>query len=134
MHFPHWYQTYIDLSAESPLDSKEIKPVNPKGNQLWIFIGRTDAEAAGPILWPPDVKSRLIGKDSDAGIDWRQKEKGRQRMRWSDSIADSVDMNLSKLRQMVKDRGAWCAAVHGVAKNWIQLSNNDNLKEYISRY
>ena len=58
------------------LDSKEIKPVNPKGNQSWIFIGRTDAEAEAPILWPPDVKSQLIGKDSDAGKNWRQEEKG----------------------------------------------------------
>ena len=61
---------------ESPLDSKEIKPVNPKGNQLWIFIGRTDAEAEAPILWPSDAKSQLIGKDPDAGKDWKQREKG----------------------------------------------------------
>ena len=65
----------LEKTLESPLDSKEIKPVNPKGNQPWIFIGRTDAEAEAPILWPPDVKSRLIGKDPDAGKDWRQKEK-----------------------------------------------------------
>ena len=65
----------LEKTLESPLDSKEIKPVNPKGNQPWIFIGRTDAEAEAPVLWPPDVKSRLIGKDPDAGKDWRQKEK-----------------------------------------------------------
>ena len=65
----------LEKTLESPLDSKEIKPVNPKGNQPWIFIGRTDAEAEAPILWPPDVKTRLIGKDPDAGKDWRQKEK-----------------------------------------------------------
>ena len=65
-----------EKTLKSPLDSKEIKPVNPKGNQPWIFIGRTDAEAENLILWPPDVKSRLIGKDPDAGKDWRQKEKG----------------------------------------------------------
>ena len=61
---------------ESPLDRKEIKPVIPKGNQPWIFTGRTDAEAEAPILWIPDAKSRLIGKDPDAGKDWRQEEKG----------------------------------------------------------
>ena len=65
----------LEKTLESPLDSKEIKPVNPKGNQPWIFIGRTDAEAEAPILWPPDVKTRLFGKDPDAGKDWRQKEK-----------------------------------------------------------
>ena len=85
----------LEKTLKNPLDCKEIKPVNPKGNQLWIFTERTDAEA--PILWPPDVKSRLNEKDSDAGRSWRKKEKGWQRMRWLDSISDSVDMNLSKL-------------------------------------
>ena len=66
----------LEKTLESPLDSKEIKPVNPKGNQSWIFTERTDAEAEAPILWPLDVKSRLIGKDSNAGKDWRQEEKG----------------------------------------------------------
>ena len=66
----------LEKTLESPLDSKEIKPVNPKGNQLWIFIGRTDADAEAPLIWPPDVKSQLIGKDPDAGKDWRQEEKG----------------------------------------------------------
>ena len=66
----------LGKALESPLNSKEIKPINPKGNQPWIFIGRTDAETEAPILWPPNVKSRLIGKDPDAGKDWRQEEKG----------------------------------------------------------
>ena len=66
----------LEKTLESPLDYKEIKPVNSKGNQSWIFIGRTDAEAEAPILWPPDVKSRLIRKDLYAGKDWRQEEKG----------------------------------------------------------
>ena len=66
----------LEKTFESPLDSKEIKPVDPKGNQQWIYIGRTDAEAEAPILWPPDVKSRLIGKDPDARKYWRQEEKG----------------------------------------------------------
>ena len=66
---------FLETTLESPLDCKKIKPVNPKGNQLWIFIGRTDTEAEAPILWPPDTKSRLIRKDSEARKDWRQKEK-----------------------------------------------------------
>ena len=65
----------LEKTLESPLDSKDIKSANPKGNQSWIFIGRTDAEAEAPILWPPDVKSQLLGKDPDAGKDWGQKEK-----------------------------------------------------------
>ena len=70
------FELWCWRTLESPWDNKEIQPVRPKGNQSWIFIGRTDAEAETPILWPPDVKSLLIGKDPDAGIDWRQKEKG----------------------------------------------------------
>ena len=66
----------LEKTLESPLDCKEIQSVNPKGNQPWVLIGRTDAEAETPILWPPDVKSQLIGKDPDAGKDWRQREKG----------------------------------------------------------
>ena len=81
------------------LDSKEVKPFNPKGNQPWIFIGRTDAEAEAPIIWPPDMKSQLIGKDPDAGKDWMQKEKRQQRMSSLDSITDSMDMNLGKSRK-----------------------------------
>ena len=93
------------------LGQQEIKPVNLKGNQPWIFIGRTDAEA--PILWPVDGKGWPTGKDPDAGKDWGQGRRGQQRVRHLDCITNSKDMNLSKLQETVKDREAWRAAVHG---------------------
>ena len=107
----------IGEDSESPLDCKEIKPVNPKGNQSWIFIRRTNAEAETPILWPPDVKNWLTGKDPDAGKEWRWEEKGTTEMRCFDSITDSMDMSLSKLRESVMAGEAWGAAVHEVEKS-----------------
>ena len=106
----------LEKTLENTLDWMETKPVHAKGNQSWIFTGRTDAEVGTPTCWPPDAKNWIIGKDPDAGKDWRQKEKEWQRMRWLDSIIDSMDINLSKLWETVENRGAWCAAVHGITE------------------
>ena len=113
------FQTVVlEKTLEGPLYCKEIKPVNPKGNQPGIFIGRTDAKAEALIFWPPDVKSWLIGKDLMLGKTEGKRRREWQRMRWLYSITDSVNMYLSKLWEIVEDRRAWCAPVHVVAKSW----------------
>ena len=113
----------LEKTLESPLDCKEIRPVNPKGNQSWIFIRRTDAEAEAPILWTPDAKSWLIRKPLMLGKVEDRRKRGRQRMRWLDGTTDSVDMSLSKLQEMMGFWEAWRAAVHRVTKIQTWLSD-----------
>ena len=113
----------LENTLESSLDNKEIKPFNLKGNQAWIFIGKTDAKAKALIIWPPKSESCLIRKDPDAGKDWGQEKKGVTEDEMVGGIIDSMGMSLTKLQEVVKVREAWHAADQGVKKSQTWLSN-----------
>ena len=113
----------LEKTLESPLDCKEIQPVNPKGNQSWIFIGSTNVEAETPIFWPPDVKNWLVGKDPVLGKIEGRRRRGWQRMRCLLDITNSMDMSSSIFSKLIMDREAWHAVVHEAAKIWTWLSD-----------
>ena len=124
----HWRSDAFELwcwrkTLESPLDCKEIQPVHPKGNQSWIFIGRTDAEVETPVLWPPDAKSWLIWKDPAAEKDWGQEEEGTTEDEMAGWHHQLNGHGLGGLWEMVMDREAWHVSVHGVTKSRSWLSD-----------